>query len=310
MNVFLKLIVGFSFGLGACDEVENRYQDDVGMDAKMDLEDAELEDLVDIQADTPESIFLANTFFNIAHRGGGRLAPEHTVVAYQNAMQVGADALECDAHATSDGVVVCVHDETVTRTTDGTGLVRDFDFETLRTLDAGYRFTRDGGETFPYRGLGHRIATLDELLQGFPGVPVTIEIKQTDPPIHNLISEAIDRHMAGDRVVVVSFSDPAIQAFRELRPDIVTGMALTEMLLFARLNDVTETTYSLPCPIIQAPIAQVTPTLLARAKRFGLRVHVWTVNDRDDMARMLELGVDGIFSDDPQMLAEIVNSVL
>lgn len=310
MNLFLRLLVGLSLGLAACEDVEEIHQAEVGMDVGVDSEDSDIRDVVNMQPDTPKSVFLANSFFNIAHRGGGRLAPEHTMIAYANAMEVGADALECDAHATSDGVVVCIHDETVTRTTNGTGRVRNFDFDALRALDAGHQFATDGGETFPFRGLGHRIATLDELLQGFPDVPVTIEIKQTDPPIHHLISEAIDRHDAAERVVVVSFSDPAIQAFRELRPDVVTAMALTEMLLFARLNDVTEATYVPPCPIIQAPIAQVSPTLLARARRFGLRVHVWTVNDSEDMSGMLDIGVDGIFSDDPRLLAEIVNSRL
>jgi glycerophosphoryl diester phosphodiesterase len=130
-------------------------------------------------SDSPsESVFLADRFLNIAHRGGARLAPEHTLVAFENALRVGADVIEFDLHATVDGVIVILHDATVDRTTDGTGVVRNMTFAELRALDAGYRFTRDGGATFPWRGKGLTIPTLEEALERFADVPITVEFKQ------------------------------------------------------------------------------------------------------------------------------------
>ncbi|HDH09983.1 MAG TPA: glycerophosphodiester phosphodiesterase, partial [Chloroflexi bacterium] len=89
----------------------------------------------------------------MAHRGAG-LAPENTLVAFQKALDLGADVLELDVHATKDGEIVVIHDETVDRTTDGRGAVKDFTLEELKRLDAGYHFTPDGGVTYPYRGRG------------------------------------------------------------------------------------------------------------------------------------------------------------
>jgi glycerophosphoryl diester phosphodiesterase len=118
--------------------------------------------------DPPGNPFLSDQLLNIAHRGGGRLRPEATLPAFENALSVGADVLEFDLHASSDGVVVVIHDETVDRTTDGTGAVQAMTFAELRMLDAGYEFTPDGGQTFPYRGMGIQIPTLVEVLAGFP----------------------------------------------------------------------------------------------------------------------------------------------
>ena len=91
---------------------------------------------------------------NIAHRGGAEIAPENTLEGFREGLRVGAGVLELDVHTTADGHVVVIHDDTVDRTTDGTGAVREMSFAEIRRLDAGYRFTPDGGETFPYRGQG------------------------------------------------------------------------------------------------------------------------------------------------------------
>ncbi|MEZ4374468.1 MAG: glycerophosphodiester phosphodiesterase family protein [Polyangiaceae bacterium] len=107
-------------------------------------------------------LLLSNHFLNIAHRGGRKLAPEHTLVAYQNGLDVGADILELDVHATSDGVLVLMHDDTVDRTTNGTGAIKELTFAELRSLDAAYNFSEDGGQTFPYRGKGIQVPTLEE----------------------------------------------------------------------------------------------------------------------------------------------------
>ncbi|MCP4220723.1 MAG: hypothetical protein GY765_39210, partial [bacterium] len=93
-------------------------------------------------------------FLNIAHRGGPDLLAENTIEAYRNSLNVGADTLEGDVHMTSDGIVVVSHDATLDRCTDGTGKIMDKTYTEILTLDAGYRFTKDGGKTYPCRGLG------------------------------------------------------------------------------------------------------------------------------------------------------------
>src|SRR5439155_273566 len=117
-----------------------------------------------------------------AHRGASGLIPENTLDAFAAGLKTGAERLELDVHATSDGVVVVLHDETLERTTDGTGPVRALSLAVVARLDAGYRFRAPDG-TYPYRDRGLGVPTLAALLEAFPGVPLNIELKQQEPPI-------------------------------------------------------------------------------------------------------------------------------
>lgn len=242
----------------------------------------------------------------IAHRGGGALRPEATLPAFAHAAELGADVLELDVHTTADGEVVCLHDTTVDRTTDGTGAVHELTLAEVRALDAGHRFTTDGGETFPYRGRGITIPTLDEVLVAHPTAWLSIEIKQTEPDIVADVIAVLDAHDAASRVVLVSFDDDVVAAIRAMRPDIVTGMSAGEMSAFAFLRPGAEATYVPPTTIAQLPFALVTPTVVERATRFGVRLHVWTVNEPDAMESLLDLGVHGIMTDDPALLASVL----
>src|SRR5687768_5137013 len=113
----------------------------------------------------------------IGHRGNRAHAPENTIESFAQAVTAGADAVELDVRLSADGVPVVLHDPHVRRTTSGTGVAARMTFDELRTLDAGARFTPDNGRTYPYRGLGHRIPSLDEVLEAFPTLPLVIEIK-------------------------------------------------------------------------------------------------------------------------------------
>jgi glycerophosphoryl diester phosphodiesterase len=260
--------------------------------------------------DTTEAVInlhLRNGFLNMAHRGGGKLAPEETVVAYQNAVQLGADVIECDVHSTADGALVCIHDATVDRTTDGSGKVHGLTLAQLRALDAGYRFSQDGGQTYPFRGKGHQIATLDEFLTLHPGGGYSIEIKQSEPSIAQAVVQAVVDHGAVDQTVVISFADATMAEVRALAPQLTTGMALGEMLLLAGLSDAEEASYVPPAQVIQAPADQMDPALLvARAHRLGMKVQFWTINDPVEMKALIAAGADGILTDQPAALAEIL----
>lgn len=253
------------------------------------------------------NLHLRTGFLAIAHRGGGKLAPEHTLAAYQNALQLGADVIECDVHSTADNALVCIHDATVDRTTNGTGKVRDMTLAQLRALDAGYRFSADGGMSFPFRDQGLQVPTLQEFLAVSATAGLSIEIKQADPPLAAPVVEAIRAAGAVDRTVLVSFLDATLAEVRALGPELTTGLALGEMLAFAGLDDTTEASYLPPGKVLQASYTQFDPAqTLARAHRLGMKVQFWTVNQPDDMAMLLGLGADAIFTDDPASLLALL----
>lgn len=242
----------------------------------------------------------------IAHRGGGDLRPEETLPAFENAAALGADVLELDVHTTADGEVVCLHDDTVDRTTDGTGAVHGLTLAEVRALDAGYRFTTDGGATFPYRATGVTVPTLAEVLAAHPAAWFSIEIKQTEPDIVDAVLAVVDASGAASHVVLVSFADSVVADIRARRPDLVTGMSLSEIFTFVMLRPANEATYVPPSTIAQIPFGNVTAPIVERAERFGIRLHAWTVNDRATMERLLDLGTHGIMTDDPALLAEVI----
>ena len=229
----------------------------------------------------------------IAHRGGVSLGPEETLPTFRKALEAGADVLELDLRATADGTLVCLHDETVDRTTDGTGLVAELSFDALRALDAG----------------GAPVPTLDEVLSAFPTSPFVVEIKQQEPPIWQEVVATIEAHDALDRVVVAAFSADVLDAARAAQPRLMTGLAVTEVLELWLLDD--DDDWVAPGRFVQVPpeakgLSVVDASLLHKAERLGLAVQPWTINDPDEMDRLLQLGVHGIMTDRPDVLAERV----
>ena len=172
----------------------------------------------------------------IAHQGGEGLRPSNTLIAFENAVALGVDVLEMDVHSTNDGVLVLIHDDTVDRTTDGTGRVNDFTLAELQQLDAGEYWTADDGATTPYRGQGVRIPTLDEVLTAFPQMKFNIEIKQIEPSIASSLCEALRAHDLTDRALIASFHPTAMNEFRAACPEVATSMVEDEIRPFFILN--------------------------------------------------------------------------
>jgi glycerophosphoryl diester phosphodiesterase len=255
-----------------------------------------------------EHVLLCGERLLIAHRGGGTLAPEETLPAFENAAALGADVLELDVHSTADGEVVCLHDDTVDRTTNGSGPVHAMTLAELRALDAGYEFSTDDGATFPFRDQGIRVPTLAEVLAAHPDAWWSIEIKQSSPSIVDSVLDVIDAANVTERVVVVAFSDQVVLDIRSKRPDVLTGMPLGEMTTFLTLSPEKEAGYEPPTRIVQPPSNGVSAELVARANRFNLRLHAWTVNDQSEMEELLALGTHGIMTDDPALLGQVLGS--
>lgn len=248
---------------------------------------------------------------NIAHRGGAGLAPENTIEGFQRGLSAGAGVIELDVHTSADGHVVVIHDDTVDRTTDGTGPVREMTLAELRRLDAGYMFTPDGGATYPYRERGVMVPTLAEAYRAFPDVPVNIEIKGQRPGIEAAVWRIVEAAGAEDRTLVVADDTPTIRRFRQASAARVATAASGAELISFWLLRLGLGGGSLPYQALQGPetyagLRVVTPDLVRAAHERGLRVDVWTVDREPDMRRLLGYGVDGIMTDRPDVLARVV----
>jgi glycerophosphoryl diester phosphodiesterase len=250
---------------------------------------------------------------NIAHRGGAEIAPENTLEGFREGLRVGAGMLELDVHSTADGQVVVIHDDVVDRTTNSTGAVREMTLAELKRLDAGYRFSRDGGATFPFRGEGIKIPTLEEVYDEFVGVPINVEIKGERPGIEEAVWRIIASAGAEERTLVVSESTSTIRRFREVSGGrVATGSSSVELTLFyilsrLGLSGLSKARYqALQGPETYRRLRIVTPGFIRTAHERGLRVDVWTIDSEADMRRLLGYGVDGIMTDRPDILARVL----
>lgn len=250
----------------------------------------------------PTGFFFSDEVLNIAHSGGKALAPEETLLAYQKSVEAGADVLEGDVHATKDGVLVLIHDDTIDATTNGSGNVSDMTFAELQAFDAGYEFSLDGGKTFPHRGQGLTIASVESLLELYPDAHYVLEIKQQQPPIVTPFLELLVSKGMLDQVLVASFWDEVITQVRAEEPSVLTSLATAEMIAFVGLTPEEEPSYDPPARFVQPPASSATADFVARAHRLGMKVHPWTVNDPTEMQSLIDRGVDGIITDDPSVL--------
>ncbi len=244
------------------------------------------------------------------HRGAAGEAPENTIESFRLALEQGADIIETDVRGSREGEIVVIHDASVDRTTDGSGAVVDLELARVRELDAGFRFSRDGGKTYPFRGTGLRIPTLAEVIEELPGIPLNIEIKQESPSIVERVVELA--RSAARPLVLASANDSIMRRVRELAPDIPTSFSAREIVDFVRAvlagaePPVPHGARALQIPPDYGGIMLVTEQLVEAAHRVGVEIHVWTINDTGEMGRLLDLGVDGIMTDFPGRARSVI----
>lgn len=239
----------------------------------------------------------------IAHRGNRSHAPENTLEAFAQAVALGADAIEFDVRVTADGIPVVIHDANVRRTTSGTGEVAQMSFDEIRSLDAGARFTKDNGTTFPYRGQGHRVPSFEEVLDAFPSTPAIIEIKTSSAA--QAVRRAVETHHAEVRVLVDSLETPAMQVFTDSR--IAVGAtradairAMTELMLHLPLTPFAFEAFCLPPSYNGIPVPIERFACATEKQRKTL--HIWTINDPSQAIDLWAKGVQGIITDDPALI--------
>ncbi len=250
----------------------------------------------------------------IAHRGGTDFAPEGTLLAFRHVDSLGADVLEMDVRRSADGVLVIFHDRRVDRVTDGTGRVEDLTSVQLQALDAGYGWSPDGGRTFPYRGQGLRVPVFAEVLKAFPGRHLLVELKTRAADTARQLCAALRADGRASRAIVASFGHEALRDFREACPEVATSASSREVVVdyvlrALRLDGLYEPAFdAYHLPLSRGPFDLVDRDLVERSRARGLAVEVWTINREADMARLIELGVDGIMTDRPDRLIELLRS--
>jgi glycerophosphoryl diester phosphodiesterase len=254
--------------------------------------------------------------FVIAHRGSSHSIAEHTLTAYQQAIDEGADALECDVRLTRDGHLVCVHDRRIDRTSNGSGCVSEFDLADLRGLDfASWKQHRQAvsGRSVEERAVSDEpvpVLTLERLLAAVLAAPRTVQLLiETKHPTRygGLVEQQLVRLLRrfgladppdpeSSAVTVMSFSALAVRRIRLLAPTLPTVLLFDRMPLWRRNG-------SLPSGVrIAGPgihLVRAQPSYVERVQARGHRVYVWTVNRPDDIDLALSLGVAGIITDRP-----------
>ena len=246
----------------------------------------------------------------IAH-AGSELYPTDTLYALEQYAAMDVDILEMDLHMTADGEIILIHDDTVDRTTDGTGDVREMTLAEVRSLDAGWYWTQDD-ETHPFRGQGITIPTLRQVFETFPEYAMITEIKHESPSMAAPLCALIREYGMEKKVLVPSFSDAAIQDFRQACPEIATAASEGEVLdsvvrgYLLLGGTITPDYEALHVPVSRYNIPIVTRLFLWFSRNRNVEVHVWTINEPEEMLRLIDMGVDGIMTDRTDLLLEML----
>ena len=235
-------------------------------------------------------------------------------MSFERALDVGAQILESDIHATRDGVPVLLHDPNVDRTTNGAGMVSDFTLAQLRELDAAHHFDDESETAFPHRNQGVRIPTLEEAFEAFPDARFNLEIKANPPKLVGRVIELVDAFSRHERTLLTAGENPIMGELREERKQrrapFAIGASLADILAVINAalgkQSVPEDVMALQIPNDFGGRPLVTEDLIRFCHEHGVAVHVWTINETDEMRRLLDLGVDGLVTDHPERMAALL----
>jgi glycerophosphoryl diester phosphodiesterase len=275
-----------------------------------------------------ENPWLSRRVICFAHQGGAREAPSSTLYAIGRAIALGATAIELDVHATADGHLVVCHDPTLDRTTNVSGEIAAHTLSELVELDNSYWFvpgedvqTGREPEAYTLRGRApadHQfgIATLAEVFDSTPGVPLNLDIKRTAPEVpayERLLADLIREYGRTEDVIVASFIDGATDAFSDYAPEIATSAGTLSVAAFYRAVRAGHPPppeigryVALQVPARFEDLVVVDEAFVEGAHSAGVAVHVWTINDPGEMEQLCDIGVDGIITDEPSVLVGVL----
>jgi glycerophosphoryl diester phosphodiesterase len=245
-----------------------------------------------------------NGIMSIAHRGASSYAPENTQSAFRKGLELGADFLECDVHLSKDGMLIIMHDETVDRTTDGKGFIKDMTLEELKRLDAGRKF----GDAFE----GEKIITLDEFLDEFYGkIGLIIEIKKPKlyPGIEEKVVALLEKYDDLSNIIIQSFDVESMRKTHGLLPDVQIAVLMKPSALLLSTKKIEDLTSF--ATYINFNISYTNKWLVDQVHKYDGKVLVWSKKDHLLIAKAFQYGVDGIITDfskwptnDPNLLVQ------
>ncbi len=251
----------------------------------------------------------------IGHRGAAGSGPENTLVSVEKALSDGANLMEIDLQESKDGEILVFHDATLERTTNGQGKVSDWNLKELKKFDAGYCFTADGGKTYPYRDTKITIPTLEEFFTGFPTVKAIVEIKDISHGFIERLLAIIRRNRREDGVLLATEKDEIMteirRQVREQRITVATGFSYGEASAFMNWvwkrdnRSFTPPGNALQIPCEYQGLQLITESSVRAAHEIGVEIHAWTINQVEEMTRLIQMGVDGIVTDFPNRLRDL-----
>lgn len=244
-----------------------------------------------------------------AHRGGCALGPENTIAAFDRGLDTGADGLELDVRLSADGVVVVCHDETLERTTDASGPVSAHTAAELSRVDAGYHFTDHAGR-HPFRGQGVNIPTLRDVFKRYPDIPIIVEMKPDTEDMGLAVAAEVVAADAVERVCAAGYGSRSLAATRSVLPGMASSANRMEVRLALYRSwagwPARRASYGgYQVPEHAGSLRVVSPRFIRHAHRAGLEVQVWTVDEADDMRRLLGWGANALISNRPDVAVTI-----
>ena len=255
----------------------------------------------------------------LAHRGNSLEYPENTLISFRNAVkEIGVDVIETDTHLSKDNEFIISHDLDISRVSNNIGKISNFTYERLLEFDAGYNFTKDGGKTFPFRGKGVKFFTVREALEKFPNQKFNIDLKDKNQSQVKLWVDILKEYQAIDRVLTASQHTKNLTEVRRLIPNNATSFSAGEVFRFyiknkfGGLKRLRKTKFggdALQVPIKLAGLTIVTEKSIRNVHSLGYKIHVWTINEKETMKKLFSLGVDGIFTDNPKLLKQVIEEI-
>lgn len=265
-------------------------------------------------ADSKNTMINPNRTLNVSHRGASGHAPEHTLLAYELGEQMHGDYIEVDLQMTKDGVLIAMHDETVDRTTDGTGRVEDFTLEEIKQLDAGSWFNEKYPKKAKDEYVGLKVPTLEEIIEEFgKGSRYYIETKSPDvyPGMEEELLRVLNEYKLigpngpSSKVLLQSFSADSLKIIDSMNPDIplvqLISYSAPATITDEELDEIKE--YAIG---IGASHTRIDAEYVQKVREHNLLMHPYTVNTREDMEKVLDWGVTGMFTNYPDILNEVL----